>query len=121
MNAKQLAKHGLDRRIGYKVKDDLANDVLFLRWTPYGWSDEKHGRSWNDAQAVHLLAIAADHLDTDVIAFQCCCRQCHGAWQKAVSAEFTAQTGDHISHGFAPECKDAELAAVRAQFAKEAA
>jgi len=118
MYATQFSSVALNRAIGYKVKNEDGQDLLFLRWNGYGWSDHRlPGRFWSEDQARAMLAATAEHFRTEVIAWQCCCDICNHDDNRTIAARYFQSTGDTVSHGYAPECYAAQMKIVQGALA----
>jgi hypothetical protein len=121
---KKLVDGGLNLHpsIGIKVKQN-GKDRCFFRFKPALGDgipkiiEQVTGMIYvNNEQMLKVL----DHETKfgELIFFACCCRKCHDEESKAITQKFYEQTGEAISHGYAPEHLDEEMEFLKQEMKK---
>lgn len=103
----RIREAGLDRRLGYKLKDGRMHDTAIFRWESGRWRDVLNpAMLLSELDVLTLLSHGAAN-GKEVFAFGCCCFKCATPDAQAAAAEFHTKTGLYVSHGWWPgECSD---------------
>lgn len=111
---KAVREHGLEPKLGFKLKSPAMDDTSFFRKDGEGWKDHGTGTAVTEEQVFAALKAGVQE-GKFLVVWDCCCARCMTEDKRQWTNDFIMRTGLNISHGYAPECFELEQARIEAE------